>query len=94
MKNIFSECTFLILGVLVLISGCDPNETNPTVTAPITVISGGNVHSLGLHSDGTLWAWGHNYYGELGDGTNEDKNMPVQTDRSMKRCLGIRTFLA
>lgn len=35
-------------------------------------------HSLALKSDGTLWAWGYNHYGQLGDGTNTDRNTPVQ----------------
>lgn len=30
----------------------------------------GYVHSLGIHSDHTLWAWGANVYGELGLGFN------------------------
>jgi alpha-tubulin suppressor-like RCC1 family protein len=35
-------------------------------------------HSLGLKSDGTLWAWGDNYYGQLGDGTDTIRLTPVQ----------------
>ncbi len=25
-----------------------------------------------------MWAWGYNVYGELGNGTNTDSNIPVQ----------------
>ena len=32
------------------------------------VIAGGNNHSLGLKSDGTLWAWGTNGDGQCGQG--------------------------
>jgi alpha-tubulin suppressor-like RCC1 family protein len=35
-------------------------------------------HNLALKSDGTLWAWGENYFGELGDSTNLTKNSPVK----------------
>ena len=35
-------------------------------------------HTLGIKTDGTLWAWGNNSYGELGDGTNAEKHTPVQ----------------
>jgi hypothetical protein len=35
-------------------------------------------HIVGIKSDGTLWAWGDNGFGQLGDGTNIDKSSPVQ----------------
>ena len=35
-------------------------------------------HSMALKRDGTLWAWGSNSYGQLGDGTSEDRNLPVE----------------
>lgn len=35
-------------------------------------------HQLALKSDGTLWAWGENGYGELGDGTNINREFPTQ----------------
>jgi alpha-tubulin suppressor-like RCC1 family protein len=44
----------------------------------ITAIAAGNTHSVAVRDDGTLWAWGWNYYGELGDGTNTDRPAPVQ----------------
>lgn len=46
----------------------------------ITAIAGGSDHSLVLKSDGTVWAWGNNSYGQLGNGTNgpgTDSNVPV-----------------
>ena len=41
-------------------------------------VRGGLYHSLGLKSDGTVWAWGHNAYGQLGDGTTATRKAPVQ----------------
>jgi alpha-tubulin suppressor-like RCC1 family protein len=55
------------------------NNTPLQVTDPIdstgylsgvTAISGGVVRSLALKEDGTVWAWGFNEHGELGNGTN------------------------
>lgn len=35
-------------------------------------------YSLALRKDGTVWAWGRNERGQLGDGTREDSGVPVQ----------------
>ena len=36
------------------------------------------MHNLVLKKDGTVWSWGWNDYGQLGDGSFESKNKPVQ----------------
>ncbi len=41
-------------------------------------IANGYHHSIGIKSDGTLWTWGNNASGQLGDGTLVDKRIPVQ----------------
>jgi alpha-tubulin suppressor-like RCC1 family protein len=38
----------------------------------------GAYHSLYVKTDGTLWASGYNYFGELGDGTNVNHYAPEQ----------------
>jgi alpha-tubulin suppressor-like RCC1 family protein len=38
-------------------------------------------HSLGLKSDGSLWAWGQNTYGELGDGTKDERLTPTRVGK-------------
>ena len=35
-------------------------------------------HSMAIKTNGTLWVWGNNEYGQLGDGTNIDRNTPFQ----------------
>lgn len=37
-----------------------------------------DTHALAIQSNGTLWAWGENSYGELGIGTYEVEPSPVQ----------------
>lgn len=60
----------------------------------------GTFHTLAIRKDGTLWAWGKNDFGQLGDGTNVDKNDPLQigTDNNwfhvvagLYYSLGIKT---
>lgn len=38
----------------------------------------GSEHSMALKDDGTVWAWGKNAQGRLGDGTDIDQAVPVQ----------------
>ena len=48
----------------------------------IIAISGGEMHSVLLKSDGTVWAMGYNGYGRLGDGTTTSRSNPVQVIES------------
>ena len=57
------------------------NQTNrpeQIVASNVTAIAAGQWHSLFLKSDGSLWAMGANYNGQLGDGTYNNTNRPEQ----------------
>ncbi|WP_052323229.1 RCC1 domain-containing protein [Bifidobacterium sp. 7101] len=41
-------------------------------------VSAGRFYSLALGSDGNAWAWGRNSDGQIGDGTDTDRNTPVR----------------
>ncbi|MEP2776553.1 MAG: choice-of-anchor D domain-containing protein [Luteolibacter sp.] len=43
----------------------------------VTSIAAGFHHSLALCTDGTLAAWGYNYYGQLGNSSTGQRNAPV-----------------
>ncbi len=43
----------------------------------VTAIAAGANHNLALKSDGSVWAWGDNSHGQLGDGTTIQRNSPV-----------------
>jgi alpha-tubulin suppressor-like RCC1 family protein len=47
-------------------------------------------HSLALKADGTVWSWGYNIYGELGDGTTSSRRTPVQV-RGLSDVVAINT---
>lgn len=46
--------------------------------AGVTAISAGAHHNLALLADQTVWAWGWNVHGSLGDGTTANKPTPVK----------------
>ena len=43
----------------------------------VSVAVGGEFYAA-LKSDGSLWTWGRNQYGQLGDGTNENRDVPTK----------------
>ncbi|MEN3370778.1 MAG: hypothetical protein V7609_2921 [Verrucomicrobiota bacterium] len=43
----------------------------------ITKVASSYDHTLALANDGTVWAWGENFAGQLGDGTNQSHQTPV-----------------
>jgi uncharacterized repeat protein (TIGR01451 family) len=44
----------------------------------VVAIAAGGAHSLAVKRDGTVWAWGANYQGQLGDEPNTIRLTPVQ----------------
>jgi hypothetical protein len=50
--------------------------------AKMPKIKAGGTHTCALKKDGSLWCWGNNYSGQLGDGTNTNRNKPVQIIQS------------
>ncbi len=41
-------------------------------------IAAGELHSIAVKKDGTVWTWGYNHDGELGNGSNIDSSTPSQ----------------
>ncbi|MFI8822397.1 hypothetical protein [Streptomyces sp. NPDC053431] len=44
----------------------------------VVSVDGGVFHSVALRADGTVWTWGDNFFGTLGDGTTTTSMTPVQ----------------
>jgi alpha-tubulin suppressor-like RCC1 family protein len=54
-----------------------PVGTSGPLTGVVAVTCGVN-HSLALKADGSVWAWGLNDKGQLGDGTTQSSSRPVR----------------
>jgi hypothetical protein len=68
-RNIVASC---VAGLALQNGQCVP----PAQTSR-SRISAGNGYGLVVRADGSLWAWGDNYGGLLGDGTAIDRPIPV-----------------
>src|SRR2546423_9149861 len=47
-------------------------------TGRYVAIAAGAMHTLAIDCDGSLWAWGYNSMGQLGDGTTMKRGLPVK----------------
>src|SRR5262249_46583035 len=54
----------------------DPQDVPNLIN--IVAVAGGAWHSLAAKADGTVWAWGDNESGQLGNGTTTTTNVPVR----------------
>ncbi|MBI0085728.1 MULTISPECIES: RCC1 domain-containing protein [Bifidobacterium] len=54
------------------------NPTNSSQPFQVAQISAGVHHSLAVDQNGTAWAWGYNYDGQLGDNTTSNRYTPTR----------------
>lgn len=63
-------------------TGVPDNQSSPSPQqvgiGNVIDIAAGSAHVLALKEDGTVWAWGANDYGQLGDDTTIDRRTPIQ----------------
>ncbi|MBF9224014.1 RCC1 domain-containing protein [Hymenobacter ruricola] len=71
--------TYGVLGSSVNINTYNPNPVPTLVAGTYTQVAAGVQHSLGLRADGSLWAWGTNYAGQLGKGSFGPDANPTPT---------------
>jgi len=55
-----------------------PVSVTPDFPDEVVAVAGGVAHSLALLADGTVWAWGQDLYGQLGNGDAYDSLVPTQ----------------
>ena len=65
-------------------------EEDLVLKAPVKSVSLGDDHSAAIDTDGSLWLWGYNYWGELGDGSKEHSHEPKKImDGVQSASLGL-----
>lgn len=69
------ECMFTFAGKTVQV---DVVLLAERIKIASSAVSLGNSHSAAITEDGSLYMWGYNYYGQLGNGTTEDSSTPIK----------------
>ena len=64
--------------VIVTANSMQMPESIEELSGALKAISAGEDHRIALKKDGSLWTWGSNRSGQLGDGTWVDSNIPVR----------------
>lgn len=70
-KKLSRLCVFCFTLICLLVSKKTEAQCWDTIVA-------GYDCSIAIKKDGTLWAWGDNFYGQLGNGTNVTSFVPIQ----------------
>jgi len=75
----------LISMTLTLIILC----TSIVVAEAVSIATHGQ-HTMALKNDGTLWAWGYNEYGQIGDKTTINRSTPTR----VSNIAGVKSIAA
>lgn len=79
MESLQKTLRFAVLfAVIMLLGSCSNSDDSTQSTKYWKTVSAGYGYTTAIRSDGTLWAWGYNEYGALGNGTTINSNTPIQ----------------
>jgi alpha-tubulin suppressor-like RCC1 family protein len=79
----FARCSLAValIGLMALvlpIATQTPQRANAAAMTGFTKVTAGTDFTCALKTDSTVWCWGLNTSGQLGDGTTTNRNRPVQ----------------
>jgi alpha-tubulin suppressor-like RCC1 family protein len=59
-------------------TGLTPSAVRSAFFVMTGQVTAGFVHTVALKADGTVWSWGYNFFGTVGDGSTTNRLAPVQ----------------
>ena len=79
----FARCSLAVtliglMAVVLPIATQAPQRVNAAAMTGFTKVTAGSDFTCAVKTDGTVWCWGLNTSGQLGDGTTTNRNRPVQ----------------
>ena len=83
----FASSAGIIITTIFLLVGISANQA-------LAQIATGTNHTLAIQSGGTVWAWGYNYYGQLGDGTTTERTAAVEVQTTTGSLANITDISA
>ena len=78
------QAAFIVPALMfsLILAGCastpEPEIPDSAADSALVSITSGWYHNLAIAEDGSLWAWGWNFFGQLGNGTRENNLAPAR----------------
>jgi len=66
------------LSLICLAVAPNAQAVNPSPCNSFSAVEAGGLHNVGVKLDGSLWAWGFNSKGQLGEGTTTNRSAPTR----------------
>ena len=89
-KEIVKKFSFIIVFALICLN-CFISVNAAEINNPPTV-SAGYDHTVAVTATGELYAWGHNQYGQIGDGTTTSRYTPVKIMSDVKTAVAGSSY--
>ena len=79
-KSLLSVLMIIFASIISVVANPNVQPANAAAMTGFTQVSAGNYFTCAVKSDTTVWCWGLNTSGQLGDGTTTQRNRPVQVN--------------
>jgi alpha-tubulin suppressor-like RCC1 family protein len=77
-KSLFTALAIFFASIVAVVGGANVQPANAAAMNGFTQVSTGTQFTCAVKSDGTVWCWGYNNVGQLGNGTTTNASRPVQ----------------